>query len=89
MDPENSYISVHFCRKIRMAYGLPGHGIMWWRGLDVKFNYFLFSHTVFRIDFTLNSNSEGPFILAVDLIKSLVKTNIILLMVILIVSVKG
>ena len=42
MDPENSYISVHFCRKIRMAYGLPGHGVMWWRGMDVKFiSYFL------------------------------------------------
>jgi len=58
-----------------------------WHGREI---YFLFSHTVFRIDFTLNSNSEGPFILAVDLIKSLVKTNIILLMVILIdASVKG
>jgi len=33
--------------------------------------------------------SEGPFILAVDLIKPLVKTYIFLLMVILTISVKG
>jgi hypothetical protein len=80
LDPRKQlYISVLFCRKFVRPNTWPWGHVVAWPGCEI---YFLFSHTVFGIDFMLKrSTSEGPFILAVDLIKHLVKT-IFLLMVI-------